>query len=88
MLPQANMGSMVYRQTCARCHDQGIDGAQRIGDHEGWQARRQQGLELLVQNTIKGYSGAVGHMPPRGGNASLSDSDVRAAVIYLLEQSQ
>jgi len=81
-------GEEVYRRACARCHDSGEHGAQRLGDHAGWRSRIGQGIEILIRHSIDGYEGAVGHMPARGGVADLSDEDVAAAVDYLLDRSR
>lgn len=81
-------GESVYNKACASCHDTGQDGAQLIGDHAGWRSRLAQGMPALIQHSIEGFNGAVGHMPARGGDPSLSDSDVAAAVDYLVGQSR
>jgi len=86
--PVPEPGARIYRQACARCHDTGKHGAQRIGDREGWRSRLGQGRDTLLEHSILGFEGAVGHMPPRGGNPALSDADVAAALDYLLEQSR
>lgn len=82
------LGARVYRQACASCHDTGAAGAQVIGDRPGWSSRIAKGMETLVRHSIEGFTGAVGDMPPRGGNSELSDSEVEAAVCYLVEMSR
>jgi len=81
-------GEEVYRLACASCHDSGNGGAQVIGDRDGWRSRLAKGMEVLVRHSIDGFSGAVGDMPPRGGQMQLSDAEVEAAVCYLIEQSR
>lgn len=71
--------AQIYRQNCHSCHDSGLMGAPMLGND-----RYQADFETLVENSING----IGMMPPRGGNASLSDDDVRAVVRYMVEQSQ
>ena len=39
------------------------------------------GVEHLYENAIKGLNA----MPPRGGNLTLSDADVKAAVDYMIK---
>lgn len=80
-------GKTVYDKNCARCHDTGINGAQIIGDVEGWRSRIAQGIPTLVSHAIQGYSGALGYMPPRGGNPYLSQEDVAAATYYIVTVS-
>ncbi len=81
-------GEMIYRRACGSCHDNGAGGAQVIGDREGWRSRIEKGMEQLVRHSIDGYSGAVGHMPPRGGDPALSDAEIAASVCYLVEKSR
>jgi len=77
-------GKMVFEQTCAACHGMGLAGAPKIGDKEAWRARIEEGLDDMVESAING----TGAMPAKGGNASLSDDEVKAAVSYIIEQSQ
>ena len=53
------------------------------GDKEAWAKRAEAGVDALVDTVIKGK----GAMPAKGGNASLSEDDIRNAVHYLLEQA-
>jgi cytochrome c5 len=80
-------GKKIYGKNCAPCHDDGTDGAQIIGDVEGWRSRIARGIPSLVSNAITGYSGALGFMPPRGGNPTLSHEDVTAATFYIVQRS-
>ncbi len=83
----AAWGKAIYEKNCARCHDDGSNGAQIIGDLEGWRSRIARGIPSLVSNAINGMSGALGYMPPRGGNPSLSHEDVTAATWYIATMS-
>jgi cytochrome c5 len=77
-------GKMVYEKTCAACHATGLVGAPKIGDKEAWSAHIHHGVDHMVESAIKGK----GAMPAKGGNASLSDDEVKAAVGYIVEQSR
>lgn len=59
-----------------------------MGDQEDWAPRIAQGKDVLYQHSIEGYSGDKGAMPARGGAPSLSDDEMKAAVDYLVSQSQ
>jgi cytochrome c5 len=59
-------------------------GAPKTGDKAAWQPRIAQGKATLYQHAI----GGIRAMPAKGGNASLSDADVKAAVDYLLAQAK
>ena len=47
------------------------------------------GTALLYERAINGFTGASGMaMPAKGGNATLSDDQVKAAVDYMVSSSQ
>ena len=75
----ANKGKTVYETSCAACHATGIAGAPKTGDKAAWAPRLKTGMDALYAASLKGK----GAMPPKGGNASLADADVKAAVDYL-----
>ena len=77
-------GEKIYRQACAFCHDRGVAGAPKTGDVAAWNARLAQGMESLYAVAIRGK----GAMPAKGGNRSLADADVSAAVDYMVAQSR
>ena len=74
----------IYAASCAACHATGAGGAPKLGDKAAWSARIQAGSEALYDSAIKGKNA----MPPKGGNASLSDADVMAVVDYMVSQSK
>ena len=80
-------GKSVYNKTCALCHGAGVAGAPKPGDKADWGPRIAQGKDTLYKHAIEGFTGAKGMMPARGGAASLSDADVKAAVDYMADQS-
>jgi len=80
-------GESVYNTSCVACHGTGAAGAPKLGDEEEWATRLDQGFEVLVQHAIEGYQGEAGVMPARGGNASLTDEQVEAAVEFIVDES-
>jgi cytochrome c5 len=84
----ASQGKSVYNKTCAMCHSSGAAGAPIPGDKAEWAPRIAQGTDVLHTHAINGYTGAKGVMPARGGAASLSDDEVKAAVDYMVGQSK
>ena len=80
-------GKSVYNKTCALCHGAGVAGAPKVGDKADWGPRIAQGKDTLYKHAIEGFTGAKGMMPARGGGASLSDDDVKAAVDFMADQS-
>lgn len=76
-------GADVVAAACAACHTTGALNAPKIGDNAAWNARAGKGVDTLVANAING----IGQMPAKGGNAALSDAEVRSAVVEILAQS-
>ena len=81
-------GASVYNTSCAACHGSGVAGAPIVGEADDWEDRIEQGFEVLVEHAIQGFQGSVGVMPAKGGNPSLSDESVTAAVQYMVDQVQ
>jgi cytochrome c5 len=89
--PDADLqqGRVVWLGSCKVCHANGQAGAPKIGNRKDWQARIAQGKPTLYQHALKGFMGPAGtEMPARGGNDALSDSEVKAAVDYMVAASQ
>lgn len=76
----AGGGQKTYDAVCAMCHNAGVAGAPKAGDKAEWSKRLAQGKDTLYASAIKGK----GAMPPKGGNPSIPDVDIRAAVDHLL----
>ena len=80
----AMSGSEVNNSACMSCHANGVMNAPVTGNNDDWSQRyEEKGLDTLVSHAINGFNA----MPARGGNSSLSDQEVRNAVVYLLEES-
>jgi len=79
----ARSGEEIVKTVCAACHQAGVANAPKIGDKTAWAPRIKTGMNALVQSVIKGK----GAMPPKGGNASLTDEEVARAVAFLANQA-
>ena len=79
----AYTGEQVMQKVCAACHGSGLLNAPKTGDKAAWAARLSAngGLAGLVTSAIKGK----GSMPARGGDADLSDDEVKAAVELMIK---
>ncbi len=77
-------GKTVYATACFACHDTGAAGAPKKGDKAAWAPRIAQGMETLFASSINGK----GAMPPKGGQVQLPDDDIKAAVSYMVSESQ
>ena len=81
-------GESIYNAGCVACHGAGIAGAPRVGDIDEWLERVSAGMDVVMDHAINGYQGSKGMMPAKGGNPSLSDDEVKAAVEYMVAASQ
>jgi cytochrome c5 len=83
VVASADSGKKAYDTTCIACHGAGIAGAPKFGDKSAWSARVDQGVSVMYEHAIKGFQGKAGVMPPKGGS-TLPDSEVKAAVDYMV----
>jgi cytochrome c5 len=87
-IPRLTMadGKHIYDKYCAVCHAPGTNylNAPVIGDQPTWAPIISQGVDVVIMRTIQGY----GHMAPRGGCSTCNDAQVKAAVLYMLQNSQ
>jgi cytochrome c5 len=82
--PSQSSGQQVYSGLCQACHATGAGGAPVVGNAAVWKPRLAQGLETLYRSAIAGK----GAMPPKGGNPTLADAEIKAAVDYMLQLSK
>lgn len=87
-MAEPTQGKSVFNKTCALCHAVGAAGAPKPGNKDEWGPRIAQGKDVLYKHAMEGFTGAKGVMPARGGAATLTDDDVKAAVDYMVEQSK
>ena len=74
-------GAQVYGGLCKTCHEAGVAGAPITGSEQMNERSTAKGLDGLVQSAIVGLNA----MPPRGGNPTLTDEQIQAAVEFMLQ---
>ena len=79
----ARSGEEIVKSVCTACHQAGVANAPKIGDRNAWAPHIKQGLKGMVATAIKGK----GAMPPRGGDASLTDDEIARAVAFMANQA-
>lgn len=82
------LGQSIYEGKCKACHATGAAGSPKLDDKANWAPRIAQGMDVLVKHALEGFKGSVGFMPPKGGFATLTDDEVKAAVAYMVSQAQ
>ena len=76
-------GDEIFNAVCTACHTSGVLDAPKFGDKAAWEPRIANGFDALLTSAINGK----GNMPPKGGDASLSDDEIKAAIIHMLEKA-
>ncbi len=79
----AASGADLYQANCFACHGTGAAGAPILGNKDAWGPRIAQGEDTLVQHAINGLNA----MPPRGGT-TLTDDELKAVVMHMVESTQ
>lgn len=79
---QLATGKGLYDSSCFVCHAAAVAGAPKFGDKDAWAPYIATGLDSMLQVAITGK----GAMPPRGTAMNASDEDLRAAILYMVEQ--
>ena len=82
--PVERTGEQVVKLRCGECHEKGLHGAPKVGDADAWIPRVKNGLDAVVRSAINGHGG----MPARGGIASLTDAEIRNAVVYMMNKGR
>jgi len=77
-------GEQVYNTACTTCHAVGVSGAPRLGEPGDWTARIAQGEDVLFDHAWNGFNA----MPAKGLCTDCSEDEIKAAIAYMLENSQ
>ena len=73
-------GREIYNTYCTMCHATGLNAAPMYGNRQVWGKIVKTGRDTVYSYAINGLRG----MPARGGIASLTDDEVKAAVDFLV----
>ncbi len=81
---QPRSAEVVYNSICKACHEAGVAGAPKTGDKAAWAPRIATGMATLIKVATEGKNA----MPPRGGDATLTDEELKAAVEFLVGKAK
>ena len=76
-------GQDAYNQVCSNCHNDGVNGAPRIGHPQDWEDRSMLWQAVLGEHARLGFL----EMPAKGGGDTLDDPVVTAAALFMLERT-
>ena len=77
-------GQKTYQASCQACHATGAANAPKLGDKAAWAPRIATGIDAMLAVAIKGK----GAMPPKGTCMTCTDDELKAAIEYIVSQSQ
>ena len=77
-------GKKIYEATCSVCHATDAMGAPALGDKKAWSAVLKKGIDRVYHNAINGLNA----MPPKGGNMSLTEEQMKQVVDYMVSESK
>ena len=81
--PGARSGEDIVKTVCAACHQAGVANAPKIGDSAAWGTLAKKGLPGMMEVALKGK----GAMPPKGGAADLTETELARAIVAMANQS-
>lgn len=76
-------GKEIYDAVCTSCHATGILESPKFGDKAAWEARAANGLDGLIATATNGK----GSMPAKGGDPSITDSELKAVILYMTKEA-
>jgi len=83
MVADGPSGQTIYEQHCMVCHQDGVAGAPKFRAEADWKPRLdKKNLDELTVSAIKG----INAMPAKGTCPECSDTDINAAIKYMVPQ--
>lgn len=76
-------GVEIYNENCAACHNEGKQGAPKIGDKAIWEPLIAKNIDVLISNTIHGDA-----HPKNGGCKKCTTGEVIEAIKYMVSKSK
>jgi len=75
-------GKDIYVENCSVCHNEGKNGAPKIGDKAAWDALLTNNIDVLLRNALHGKQ-----HPENGGCKECTTGEIMEAIKYMISQS-
>lgn len=75
-------GKDIYDENCSICHNDGKQGAPKIGDKQAWKPLIAQNMDVLVENTVNDDA-----HPKNGGCKECTTGEILEAIKYMVSKS-
>src|SRR3990167_4394712 len=76
-------GKEIYNENCSVCHNEGKQGAPKIGDKQIWKPLIAKNMDVLIGNTLNGKT-----HPSNAGCEHCTTGEVIEAIKYMVNQSK
>ncbi|QEY26940.1 c-type cytochrome [Neisseria zalophi] len=78
-------GEQIFSKVCIQCHaaDSSVPDAPKVTHNNEWAPRIAKGLDALFNNALNGFNA----MPAKGGQADLTDDELKRAIAHMANQS-
>ncbi|MDY0342575.1 MAG: c-type cytochrome [Lentimicrobium sp.] len=80
-------GEAIYNKACIACHMTGVAGAAALTDKARWDENAAKGMETLLADAIRGYTGKYGVMPEKGTCMDCTEQDMFDAISFMLDKA-
>jgi len=85
--PNLENGKAIYSRACIACHLMGVAGAAALTDKPRWEEISAKGMDVLLEHSIKGYTGAYGVMPEKGTCLDCTEKDMYDAISFMMTEA-
>ena len=73
----------IYSKHCKMCHETGLANAPKTHDKAAWDARGKK-VEELVASSLNGLNA----MPPKGACADCTETELKAAIEFMMSSNK
>tara|TARA_B100001750_G_scaffold173972_1_gene142170 strand:+ start:883 stop:1263 length:381 start_codon:yes stop_codon:yes gene_type:complete len=78
-------GKIIYKNFCMSCHHRGVVGAPKLNETLRWEKIFNKGMDSIFANTLNGFNGLYGSMPPKGACVNCTNHDLFDALYFIID---